>query len=247
VKRVTLAVSMACLVLAAPGWAGAATGDLDGRVGEPDDRLVPQVTAPVVDQRALDDVRRAVGQTATTTVDAVTETVTKVSEPLPKPVRDAVAPVVDAVQDSVAPVVDDVRDVTRPVTDAPDPGPRPDRDRDRPAAGGAPPAPPAGTSTAERPAPAGPAEPAPRADRRPAVPAPRDQPAAAAAQADAPPPPSGAPHDGPVRTLIEAAEPFTFPLTVAALVLLFLAVQGRIDARDPKLGAAADAEELVFG
>ena len=47
------------------------------------------------------------------------------------------------------------------------------------------------------------------------------------------------------RAIVEASRAFSFPLAVAALLLLFLAIQGRVDARDPKL-AATEEEELVF-
>jgi hypothetical protein len=48
------------------------------------------------------------------------------------------------------------------------------------------------------------------------------------------------------RVVRDAATTFRFPLLVAAAVLLFLAVQSRLDRRDPKLASAAPDEDLWF-
>jgi hypothetical protein len=43
-----------------------------------------------------------------------------------------------------------------------------------------------------------------------------------------------------------AAAAYSFPLAIALMVAVFLAVQGRIDARDPKLAYGDDDLELPF-
>lgn len=53
--------------------------------------------------------------------------------------------------------------------------------------------------------------------------------------------------DGLVESAVEAARRFAFPLALTLLVAAFLAIQNRIDSRDPKFAlAAADDEFLAF-
>jgi len=44
---------------------------------------------------------------------------------------------------------------------------------------------------------------------------------------------------------IQAAEALAFPLALAVIVLLFVAVQNRIDRKDPKLALAPIAPDLL--
>ena len=119
-----------------------------------------------------------------------------------------------------------------------------------------PPAPPAGPPA---PAPTPPAL-SPTPDPRPAA-RPRPGPAPAPGPAPGPPavlgplsvPTTVPPPAGIVaaagRVATEAAEGAAFPLILLALVILFLAIQDRIDRRDPKLAHAPvhASDDLVFG
>lgn len=51
---------------------------------------------------------------------------------------------------------------------------------------------------------------------------------------------------GVAGAVADASRAFRFPLLLAAAVLLFLAVQQRMDARDPKLADVPEDEELMF-
>lgn len=232
-----------------PGWASAATGPID----DPVDPVKDTVTKTV--ESVLDPVRK--------TAKPVTDAIEEATQPVRKPVDDATRAVTDTVKevtdpvpdvlDPVTDVVDPGAEVTDPVTENPDPGTRSEgsvggRGGDGP------------SRTGQEPAPAR------RARPRQTTPAglQRDTGGAAgldvllrqslreAPAATAPAATRGA--DLPARSTVdavteaalEASRAFRFPLLLAAAMLLFLGIQGRLDARDPKLAAPAVDEELTF-
>ena len=236
-RRRTLAVAVFALAVVVPSFAGAL--ELDS---------VTDVIEPVAD--AVEPV--------TEVVDPVTDTVTDVVDPVLDTGTDPVRDVVGTVTETVA---DPVTDVVGPVTDTvPDPLPDGPSVIDDPAV-------PTGSGVATNgnrgvfsPASAqGRNEPAARAgmvprDLRTAVGLPllpgAGAPAGAATAQRSIAATAGAPEETPLatagRVVREAVEAFRFPLLVGAAVLLFLAVQSRLDRRDPKLAAPAADEERQF-
>ena len=165
------------------------------------------------------------------TVDEVVETVT---QPAPAPVETVTETLNETLDDAVA-------------APAVVPGTRAD-EPDGATPAGATPARAAGAPRDDRATgrgrPAGGSTPAARA----AEPAATAAPTAAAAGAAAAPTRPGTDR---LREAVTAAargvEPYTFPLAIALAVALFLVVQGRLDARDPKLHLAPqDDRELTF-
>lgn len=242
-RRAVLALSAGCFVLAAPGWAFAGAVD--------------QATAPVVDAAAQ------TGTTVPPAVDAVEETIESVLDP----VDDATTPVGDAVGDALGGVtkpvrdpVDKVRDdVTGSVPDGkvgiPDPvDDPPTGGADRattpvgvpdPANGHSAPAGPGRANSRVRDA---------RAGRAPLVPSAREPSSTALRSAavvrrqpvERTASSSGSSAEQVARAVADASRAFRFPLLLAGALLLFLAVQGRIDSRDPKLAQRSDDDELMF-
>lgn len=256
---IATALALCCLVLAVPGWASAQT------VPPLDDPPPPDTVTKTV-KDVLEPVRETV-KPVTETVDPVTKTVDEAVKPVKDTVREVTEPVRE-VTEPVREVVDPVTDVVDPVTDVVDPDPR--RPDPRPPTGGTEGetfVPPPGRTTTttpdrrdqarprtdvRRPAPA-------RAEgrRRPA-PAPSALPAAlrndrevtAAARPVAPAvhanPGRQSVPDAIARAVVDASRAFRFPLLLAAAMLLFLAIQSRLDARDPKLAQTAAEQELTF-
>jgi hypothetical protein len=235
-NRRRVAVAAVCAVLAAPGWAAAAA----------DVRLEPAtVVDPITDH-----------------LTPVTETVKEVVEPIVDTVGDTATPVTEPVRDTARPATDAAGELTRPVTDdlptAPDPvreviddsgllrdggltddrvtdavTPRMSGDRPRSLTSGPPGAPsvaePRRAAGEQRP---GPTRALPGVDRMPTPVIARTSGNDSLAEI--------------IEGLRRTSRQFSFPLTIAALVLLFLGVQGRLDARDPKLAARDEDEELAF-
>jgi hypothetical protein len=173
-------------------------------------------------------------------VTPVTETVKEVLEPIVDTVADTAAPVTDDLPpapDPVREVIDDsglLRDgglTDDRVTDAVTP--RMSGDRPRSLTSGPPGAPsvaePRRAAGEQRP---GPTRALPGVDRMPTPVIARTSGNDSLAEI--------------IEGLRRTSRQFSFPLTIAALVLLFLGVQGRLDARDPKLAARDEDEELAF-
>lgn len=244
---IALALSAGCLLMAVPGWASAATIPLD----DPVDPVKDTVTKTV--ESVLDPVRE--------TAKPVTDAVEEATQPVRKPVEDAARTAIDAVKevtDSAPDVVDPVTDVvdpdpevTDPVTENPDPPPSTDG-----VVGGRGSRGPSGRepASARR----------PRAERPTrATPQPgtggaaeldvllrqslREAPAATAPAAPfGAQPPARSTAEAVKQAALDASRAFRFPLLLAAAMLLFLGIQGRLDARDPKLAAPVVDEELTF-
>ena len=234
-SRRCVALAIACLVLAAPGWASAL--ELGGVSVDPisnaDNTPVPPVldpTKPVTD--VVDDVvDKAVGG-------------------LPDPVKDPVQEVVDGVIEPVREITDPATDKVETIVDRVRNGatvvPPPANDTVVRPSGGQVTTHPTAPRTRER---ARPRAEAPPVDRR----VPTADIRAARAATDpapriiaAPKAPQRSAAEGLAQAVVEASRQFRFPLLLGALVLLFLGIQNRIDSRDPKLAAATEEEELVF-
>ena len=247
---IALALAAACLLLGAPGWASAATGTVGGLTDTED--IVG--TDPVGDTvtTTVKDVLKPVRDAAKPVVDPVD----KAAAPVRQTVDQATKPVTDAVGDAAEPVTDTVGEVTDPVRTVVDPprvrqpggqgrtprtSPAPLGTRSGPAEDGARTSGPRTRTESRRGrSTAAPAPVRPRAFDRDATPAAVDQRVAGAPARDV----SALDRFG--RAAVDASRAFRFPLLVAALVLLFLGIQARVDARDPKLAAPATDEELTF-
>ena len=257
-RRDTLALIAAIVfvVLAIPGWAGAATGLLDKTV---DDAVDGAKDATGTATDLVDDTVKDVLDPIKDTTDKVVDDAKDAAEPVTDKVRDPVDPVKDTVDDVTKPVRDAVDEVTNGVDEVIDPVtdtvvPPPGRNTD---GGGRVQGDGEGSvrtgvgSQATRRTTAGDRTPSSERDDRADTPARRTRrattvpgsvqprtPAQVRAAQSRPAPQSIA------DAVADASRAFRFPLLVAAVVALFLAIQSRLDGRDPKL-AAAD-EELTF-
>lgn len=248
-------MALGCLVLAVPGLAwGAVVDDVSSTATGPLDETLKTGKDTVT--KTVDAVLEPVRETA----KPVTDTVDEATKPVRDAVEEAVKPVTDTVDEVTEPVTDPVTDVTDPITDVGDPVTKdPDPQRPTPTTV----APPIRQRTPDRqPAAQSPQRKRRASDAGPArgrpagaptvVPVrPRQFTAAAAiasrpgrdvvVRADAPPTPAGV-----GDAVAEASRAFRFPLLLAAAVLLFLGIQGRLDSKDPKLAAPVVDEELTF-
>ena len=219
------------------------------------------------DTNLLDAPPVPVPETSPPPLDPVQETVESVLDPVKdatKPVKDAVKPVTDPVDETVGTVTDEVDKGTTPVTDIVDEPTKPVTD----GTGGATTIPPPVSTSGGRPDRSVPLTSADDVTRRRRVhnfeagvaarsvaPAPAAIDAAsrpatttarAVAAADSVPASTESAAEQIGQAIVDASRAFRFPLLVAAAVLLFLAIQGRVDGRDPKLAYATDDEELMF-
>jgi hypothetical protein len=220
-SRRRIAVAVVCLVLAAPGWAAAAADVRTAPAAVVD--TIADPTSPVTD--TVKDTVEPILDTTRPATDAVNEVARPVTDRLPPP-PDPVREVIDdnALLNDGSPAGDRVNEVVAPRTAG---------NRSRPVTSnprGAP-------STGER-----------RGATREQRP---DLATALTGVSLTPTPPIARASDGTslaeiIQGLGQASRQFSFPLTIAALVLLFLGVQGRLDARDPKLAARGEDEELLF-
>ena len=247
--RVLTALALCCLVLSVPGWAWAEAAPLPGTPLPSKDDPVP-------------------ADTVTKTIEDVLAPVRETAQPVTKTVGDAAKPVTDTVPE----VTEPVRDLTEPVAEVVDPvtdvvNPEPQRPDPRPPTGRDPTTGPSTTLDADslpppqrmsQPTAATPHRPTLSRDsttrRRPQTTLPgalrndvvaptadlRLTGAATAATIE------GSALDEVRQAVVEASRAFRFPLLLAAAVLLFLALQGRLDARDPKLAQTAPEQELTF-
>ena len=239
------AASLACLVLSLPGFASAATLD-SSLVDKTVERTVESV---------IEGGKSGAGAVA------------PVRDAVPDPVKEAVKPVTDTVDRATKPVTDRIKDSVTPVTEVVDE--TVDKVRNGSGSTVAPPTTtdplaPVGQVTTREPATSDSSAGRQRtdADRR-TSPKGREQRGGGSRRAQkrdavSAPPQEVLPVERSRRTAVrspapttiggavaEASRAFRFPLLVAAAVALFLAVQGRLDGRDPKLSARAD-EELTF-
>ena len=237
------------------------TGPLTDTVtdaADPVTETVTDTTEPVTDTirdttEPVTDTTKPVIDTIRDTTKPVTDTIRDTTKPVTDTVQPVAGPTIDAAADITHPVTDGLRDVGRPVPNLVDdggllgPGGSPVLD---PAAGrpgearggpGAGPAADIGDVADDR---AGSAVPdgALAPDDGSLGGASGPLPAAVVAGARD----TGVSLEDVARGIAGASRQFSFPLAVAALVLLFLAVQGRIDARDPKLAGRPDDDELSF-
>lgn len=249
-----LAVAAFCLAVVVPSFAGALEVDSGTDVLEPVSEVVQpaaEVLEPVTDTvdpvpGTVKDPVRDVGNVVDPVTDPVTDPVRGVVDPVTDTVKE---PVRDAVDTATGSIGEPVRDVVEPVTDT-GTNPRPDG----PSVIGDPAVPTgSGVATAVqrrngRTADAGRRD--PREVARIPVPTGASAPAGDAAAQNSMASTAGEPGETPLatagRVAREAVEAFRFPLLVGAAVLLFLAVQSRLDRRDPKLAAPAADEELQF-
>lgn len=233
------------MALAVPGLAGAAA---------PSSSLLDKTVDKTVDS-VLD-----AGKTANDAVPGVTDAVPDPVKEAVKPVAETVdrttKPVVDAVSDAVAPVADDLEETVDGVRE-------PTRNTVVPPEGATDPNPPRVPTTITDRKPASDAEDTER--RGTADDSRRQRNRAAAAQtttrrsrtarksmsadtagvrANAGDPSARPDTIGGV--VADASRAFRFPLLLAAAVLFFLALQNRLDGRDPKLSAGRADEELTF-
>ena len=241
-----------------PGLASADSNVLDA----------PQVSVPDTDTPAK-------GATVSPPpIDTVEETIESVLDPVQdatKPITDAAKPVTDPADKTVDTVTDTIDEGTTPVTDVIDdpknpitdgngsggttrnPPPDPTSD-DRP---GGSLAPVTGGDVATRSGGTGPAVRAPSRlpaggpaaavmRARPAGAAPGDAAASPASVGGVVSASTTSAAEQVSRAVVDASRAFRFPLLVAAALLLFLAIQGRVDSRDPKLAHSKDDEELMF-
>ena len=247
---IALALSLGCLLLAVPGLASAAPGTPDAGVDPPVPPVKDTVTQTV--ESVLDPVRQ--------TAKPVTDAVDGATSPVRKPVDEATGAVTDTVTKAVTEVVDPPTGVTDPDPTVKDPVVR---DPDPATGTGVPPSHDVAGGRRQTDPSASPRRPSGQdaqatPDReaggagRLAVllrQSRRDSPAATGTVPPAAPAP-----DVPARSVpeqvkqaaIDASRAFRFPLLLAAAVLLFLGIQARVDARDPKLSARAVDEELTF-
>lgn len=234
-SRGTLVLALvACGVLSLPAPAAAASLDTD------------EITAPIESgaKAAADTLGDSVDD-AGGAVEPMLDGAEKTLDPVVDEVRDRTRPVEDTVQNTIDEVIgqrgDDPRDDTG---GSPKPPPEPrddsagatsgkggDKQGKQGGKGRTGPDRDGGRRRVQPPAPTG-------EGRTGSAPAPV---AVGLTSADAPAHPPG-----PVQRALDAVEPFAFPLSLAAAVLLFLAVQRRLDARDPKLAGIPD-DEVAFG
>jgi hypothetical protein len=243
-----IAALLACAAAASP--AAGATPPLGGHLGN---------TLPDPSE-VVDTVTNTVGEPVQQVVeplpDAVKDTVDTVIEPVPDPVKQPLKEVIDH-----APVAETVKDPVKTVTDrvTPPRDPRPAQDA-RPSPAGAAPAtagqrrtpgpgsPRRRQAARARPPRASAERPGRRSRTRetrrargaaspadaPRAPQPVGRPSTAEAQ-----PVSASPAGGGALELVRPVlERTAFPLFLLGLVAAFLAIQGRIDRRDPKLALA---------
>jgi hypothetical protein len=212
-------------VLATPGVAVASSGLLDDPVEGIKDAVAPvgetvdEVTAPVRD--TVSDVTKPARDTVTDVVDGVVE---KVVDPVTEVLDDPTQPITD-IADPTKPTVLPPVDPRRPTATTNQRTPRPAGRRDTPVTTKA-------ASTRRTPAGAVVRDTAPL----PAAPAAQVERVAKAGE-----PPSSV-----ADAVADAARAFRFPLLLSAAVALFLAVQHRIDRRDPRLRSNPADEELTF-
>ena len=251
-RRAAFALSVGCLALTIPGLASADSGVLDAA----------QVSVP----DAVDETLNKGGTPSPPPLDTVEDTIESVLDPVDdatQPVKDAVKPVTDPVDDTVDTVTDTVDEGTTPVTDIIDDPTKPVTD----GTGGTTTRPPPVFTPDDRQGRSGRAPGDDITERRreraiaPGAPSRRIAPAPVAVDRGARPALSPARADATTRSaptsggsaaqqigqaIVDASRAFRFPLLVAAAVLLFLAIQGRIDGRDPKLAHGGNDEELMF-
>lgn len=254
---IAVALSVGFFVLAAPGSAWAQPAVLGG-TGLIDETVEPVAETVNTVTKVLKPVRKAakpVTDTVTAVVDPVTETVEEVAKPVTDTVKTVTKPVTDTVKQVTTTVVDVITDDNEPTGTDPtsrtpigDPSGNTDTEA-APARRGAAPrtaadAPPASSTRARTSGRASPTA----VD---AALARRQLGAEATAVSDVG---RSAPAQRAAPSVVEeirrgvegAVEAFRFPLLLAAVVLLFLAIQRRLDARDPKLADAEGEQELTF-
>lgn len=257
---IAVALSLGFVVLAAPGSAWAEPSLL-GDAGLIDETVDPVVDTASTVTEVVEPVLKAtkpVTDTVTAVVDPVTDTVDEVTKPVTDTVKTVTKPVTDTVKDVTASVTGTVVDLLTNDTDPGDTDPvgtdptspthaaDPSGDtealpsRREAAPRTAPVAPPAST-TSGRDSPS--AVDAALARRQLAAEAAAVSDVGRNDQAQRATP---SVMEEIRRGVEDAVEAFRFPLLLAAAVLLFLAIQRRLDARDPKLADAEGEQELTF-
>jgi hypothetical protein len=239
-----MVLAVACLILGAPGWASAL--ELGGATVAPVADPVGTTVDAVTDTAPLPGLTDATKAVTDTVEDAADDVVKDVPQPVKDPVRRVVDSVVAPVRRVTAPVTDKVNTVIDRIRDGSSTGPAAGSDTpgDTPATRHHRHATTQPTTPRDRVRHRAESGPARRLSRA-GAPDPGPSKAAPHATGSRPTPQRGAAQSV-AQAVVDASRQFRFPLLLAALVLLFLGIQNRIDGRDPKLAAGPEEEELVF-